>query len=260
MTNSKLDVVLFQMAVEYGKSEENFSKIDKFLKSRKIKSGSLLVLPELFLTGYDKIEIEKTAFVDENSIIINKLISVAKEHNITIYGSIAEKVGNNYSNTAVFITKEGLKERYRKIHLFGPMGEKELFNQGDSIKTINLKGNIFGLSICYDLRFPMMYQKMMNSNAGIILVIAEWPITRVNHWSALLRARAIENQAYVIGVNRVGSDPDYTYGGHSAIYSPYGDTVCEIANSEEDYVVCEIDLSLISKFRSQFDVRKDRLL
>ena len=100
---------------------------------------------------------------------------------------------------------------------------------------------------------------MMNSNAGIILVIAEWPITRVNHWNALLRARAIENQAYVIGVNRVGSDPDYTYGGHSAIYNPYGDVVCEIANSEENDVACEIDLGLISKFRAQFDVREDRL-
>lgn len=247
------------MTVEYGNSEENFAKIDQFLKSTKIKSGSLLVLPELFLTGYDRTEIEKTAFVNENSQTIAKLISFAKEYNITIYGSIAEKVEDNYSNTAVFITKTGLKGRYQKIHLFGPMGEKELFNQGDSIKTINQEGNIFGLSICYDLRFPMMYQEMMNSNAGIILVIAEWPITRVNHWSALLRARAIENQAYVIGVNRVGSDPDYTYGGHSAIYSPYGDVICEIANSDEGHVICEIDLELISKFRSQFDVRDDRL-
>jgi predicted amidohydrolase len=104
----------------------------------------------------------------------------------------------------------------------------------------------------------MMYQSMMDSNAGIILVVAEWPITRVNHWNALLRARAIENQAYAIGVNRVGSDPDYTYGGHSAIYSPYGDAVCEIPHSNEDFASCEIDLELISKFRSQFDVREDR--
>jgi len=259
VTNSKLDVVLFQMEVEYGNSKLNFAKIEKFLNSHAIKMGSLLVLPELFLTGYNKIEIEKTAFEDEASPIVNKLISIAMKYEIAIYGSIAEKVGDSYSNTAVFVTKDGLIERYRKIHLFGPMGEKALFNQGTSIKTINQEGNIFGLSICYDLRFPMMYQKMMNSNVGIILVIAEWPITRVNHWSALLRARAIENQAYVIGVNRVGSDPEYTYGGHSAIYSPYGDTVCEIANSKENYVTCEIDLSLISKFRSQFDVRKDRL-
>lgn len=247
------------MAVEYGKSEINFAKIEEFLVSQEIATGTLLVLPELFLTGYDKGEIVKTAFTNEDSQTVSKLISIAAQYSISIYGSIAEKIGENYSNTAVFITKEGLKESYQKIHLFGPMGEKDLFNQGTAIKTLNQDGNIFGLSICYDLRFPMMYQSMMDANAGIILVVAEWPITRVNHWNALLRARAIENQAYVIGVNRVGSDPDYTYGGQSAIYSPYGDVICEIANSDEGYVSCEIDLELISKFRLQFDVREDRM-
>jgi predicted amidohydrolase len=247
------------MSVEFGDSDANFQKISSYLSSNDIKAGSLFVLPELFLTGYNKSEIAKTAFVDENSETIIKLLKLAQKYKISIYGSIAEKVDIGYSNTAVFISPEGLQGKYRKIHLFGPMGEKKLFHQGNTITTIQDGDNTFGLSICYDLRFPMMYQTMMNKDTGIILVVAEWPITRVNHWSSLLRARAIENQAYVIGVNRVGSDPDYTYGGHSAVYSPYGDTVCEIPHDREDVAKCTIDLEQISKFRNQFDVRQDRM-
>ncbi|MCE7735985.1 MAG: carbon-nitrogen family hydrolase [Candidatus Heimdallarchaeota archaeon] len=253
-------IILYQMDVVFGNSSMNFSKIEKFLNSlKKIELNSLLILPELFLTGYDRSEIEKTAFENEESMSLSKLISIANQYNIAIFGSIAEKFNDNYYNTAVFITKEGIKGNYQKIHLFGPMGEKSLFNSGSDIKTVIHQGITFGLSICYDLRFPLMYQKMMDEGAEIILVVAEWPIARVNHWTALLKARAIENQSFVIGLNRVGDDPDYTYGGHSAVISPYGDVVCEIANSAEGYAKCEIDLDLVKKFRSQFDVRQDRI-
>ncbi len=259
LNHSKLHVTLFQMNVEFGNSKGNLQKITDFLESHQVKKNSFVILPELFLTGYHKEEIRKTAFEDSSSTMIIRLHELAKQFQIYLYGSIAEKVGNDYCNTAVLVTPDGLKETYRKIHLFGPMGEKELFKQGSQIKTTKINDTVFGLSICYDLRFPMMYQQMMSKNAGVILIVAEWPITRVNHWSALLKARAIENQAYVIGVNRVGDDPDYTYGGHSAIYSPYGDVDCEIPNSEEGFIECEIDLKLIDRFRNQFDVRLDRM-
>lgn len=248
------------MNVEFGNSKGNYKKISDFLDEQKIKENSFVILPELFLTGYHKEEIMKTAFEDSSSETIKKLHELTNQFQIFLYGSIAEKVEDGYCNTAVIVSPDGLIETYRKIHLFGPMGEKELFRQGDQVKTVEINETVFGLSICYDLRFPMMYQQMMTRSAGIILVVAEWPITRVNHWSSLLQARAIENQAYVIGLNRVGDDPDYTYGGHSAIYSPYGDVVCEIANSEEGFVECEIDLTLIEKFRNQFDVRLDRII
>lgn len=247
------------MDVEFGNSSMNFSKIEKFLNSLKeIELNSLLILPELFLTGYNRSEIEKTAFENEKSMSLSKLISMADQYNIAIFGSIAEKFNDNYYNTAVFITKEGIKGKYQKIHLFGPMGEKNLFNSGSNVETVTHQSITFGLSICYDLRFPLMYQKMMDDDTEIVLVVAEWPIARVNHWSALLKARAIENQSFVIGLNRVGNDPEYTYGGHSAVISPYGDIVCEIANSDEGFTKCEINLELVKKFRSQFDVRRDR--
>lgn len=247
------------MDVEFGNSSMNFSKIEKFLNSlKKIELNSLLILPELFLTGYNRSEIEKTAFENEKSMSLSKLISMADQYNIAIFGSIAEKFNDNYYNTAVFITKEGIMGAYRKIHLFGPMGEKNLFSSGSNVETVTHQSITFGLSICYDLRFPLMYQKMMDEGTEIVLVVAEWPIARVNHWSALLKARAIENQSFVIGLNRVGNDPEYTYGGHSAIISPYGDVVCEIANSDEGFAKCEINLDLVKMFRSQFDVRRDR--
>ena len=138
------------------------------------------------------------------------------------------------------------------------MGEKDLFSLGQNVVSLTYQEISFGLSICYDLRFPSMYQTLASKGAEVMLISAEWPITRVNHWSALLRARAIENQAFVIGVNRVGTDGSYIYGGYSAIFSPYGDPLIEISNSKEGSQFTMIDLSLVEEFRQKFDVREDR--
>jgi len=157
------------------------------------------------------------------------------------------------------ISAHGLISKYRKSHLFGPMGEKTLFSGGLDIVTGVINGIKFGLSICYDLRFPVMYQLLAAQNVDVLLIVAEWPNTRVSHWTALMKARAIENQMFVVGLNRVGSDPEYTYGGHSAVYSPYGDFVGGILHEEEASIFIKLNLDEIVDFRNRFDVREDRV-
>ena len=245
------------MDVLFGKAEENLAKISEIAKVIK-EENTLLVLPELCLTGYSKSEIERSAFGDGNEEYLKKLSNICAEYSLQIYGSIAERDEGKFYNTGVFIDSSGLIAKYRKSHLFGPMGEKDLFSLGQNVVSMTYQEIHFGLSICYDLRFPSMYQTLASKGAKVLLIVAEWPITRVNHWSALLRARAIENQAFVIGVNRVGTDGSYNYGGHSAVISPYGDPLIEITNSNEGTQFTTLDLGLVEEFRQKFDVREDR--
>jgi predicted amidohydrolase len=255
----KLNIFLFQMDVGFGEPELNFKKLQTMLKSKSLPEDTLVVVPELFLTGYHKQSIEETATSMNQGKFLDRLIQLVTQYKVTLYGSIAEKDNGEYYNTAVLINYNGLISSYRKSHLFGPMGETELFSPGRSVVTTQLNDVKYGLSICYDLRFPYLYQKQAGDGADILLIVAEWPITRVEHWSVLLRARAIENQTFVVGVNRVGKDPDYEYGGYSAVYSPYGEYLFGIEHSQEDNKEGSIDLGLINDFRNKFDVRKDRI-
>ncbi|MHA2170328.1 MAG: nitrilase-related carbon-nitrogen hydrolase [Candidatus Kariarchaeaceae archaeon] len=253
-----VEIFLYQMDVEFGDPEKNFKKIDQVLADADLQKGTLAVLPELFLTGYHKESIDASAVELPTGEALDRLIQLARKQGIGIFGSIAEVENDKYYNTAVLVTKDGLVGKYRKSHLFGPMGEKNLFAPGRSVATLKFQNISFGLSICYDLRFPALYQAHAEQGVDIILVVAEWPITRVNHWSALLRARAIENQVFVIGVNRVGTDPDYEYGGHSGVYTPFGDFAFGIENANSGTIAGTIDLDLIKEFRQKFDIREDK--
>lgn len=246
------------MDVIFGEPEKNFTKLESFIEKKMPRKGTLIVIPELFLTGYHKESIDETATSMEHGEVLDRIIKIAQKYEVVIFGSIAENDSGKKYNTGVLVNKDGIVANYRKSHLFGPMKEKDLFSPGRSIVTASLNGINFGFSICYDLRFPTLYQKQAERGIEVILVVAEWPLVRVNHWSALLRARAIENQVFVIGLNRVGKDPDYEYGGHSSVFSPYGDLLFGLENSVEGSIQGTIDLNLVQEFRDKFDVRKDR--
>jgi predicted amidohydrolase len=137
------------------------------------------------------------------------------------------------------------------------MGEKELFATGREVSTYQLGNYHVGLSICYDLRFPGLYQRQADHGVEVSLICAEWPITRVDHWRSLSKARAIEHQQFVVAVNRVGNDPDYTYGGHSAVFSPTGKQLAGLDHADEGVIETKLDLFLVREFRQLFDVRED---
>ena len=162
------------MHVEIGHVDNNLQKIEKMLKKWNPKTNTIIVLPELFLTSYDKISIEKTAFHDGNMDYVNKLKQIIEPYDIKLFGSISEKQGNEYFNTAILLNKDKVLAKYQKSHLFGPLGEKELFKPGNNIVVTSIDDVQTGLSICYDLRFPTLYQHQAEMGMEIGFVVAEW--------------------------------------------------------------------------------------
>jgi predicted amidohydrolase len=162
-----------------------------------------------------------------------------------------------YNSMAVFSPQAGVLGVYRKVHLFEPMGEGQYLTAGEAPLSVDLPWGTLGCAICYDLRFPELFRRYFIDGAKLIVIPAEWPEARIEHWRALLRARAIENQAFVIGCNRVGEYNGTRFGGHSMIIDPWGDLVAE-AGDEEMLLTVRINTDLVSEVQSRLPVLNDR--
>jgi len=239
-------ISIAQMDIVLGDKERNIRKGVSFIEEAVKRKSDIIVFPELWTTGYAK-DVKELA-EPLNGKTIKKLTETAKEKNIKIFGSIAE----NHYNTMHYISPKGLEASYRKIHLFSLMNEERFFAAGNKI---GLKGNI-GMMICYDLRFPELSRKLTINGAEILIICAEWPYPRIEHWRTLLKARAIDNLVYVIGCNRVGNDTKFEYFGHSSVIDPWGRRMIE-GGKDEALLTCEIDLSLVKEVRKKFPVLKD---
>ena len=208
-----------------------------------------LVFPEMALSGFS-MSLHATTLEPEDH---EEFSRIAKEMGSSvIYGGVED--GYN----CIFSTFPGEKRttQYRKRHLFSFAGEREHYKVGDTGTIAIIGGTRFALGICYDLRFSYHFWSLAE-HCDAYLVIASWPEGRREHWLALLRARAIENLAYVVGVNRVGSDPKLTYSGDSAVFSPFGERVLECGRQEGIYS-CEIDPRLTAEVRGKYRFLEDR--
>jgi omega-amidase len=167
-----------------------------------------------------------------------------------MYGFIENGKKKNF-NTLVHLNNQGkIINTYRKIHPFSYANEDKYFGKGKNPTITKVKGLKFGLSICYDLRFPELYRLYAKEKVDCIVDIANWPETRIEHWRTLLKARAIENQCYVVGVNRVGDDPKLHYNGFSSVFDPMGKEIVAVEN-EEKVIVAEIDKSYVDERRKK---------
>ncbi len=261
MTN--VEITIGQVNVYLGQIEKNLELLGNVFEiSAKLEqevNHSLVVMPELFVTGYDYDSITKAASQFPEGQVFKTITNKCKEFGAWFYGSIPERDNGRVYNTGVLVNPEGeLVEKYRKIHLFGPLGEKHVFDKGETLSIASTPFGKLGLSICYDLRFAEQYVDMKRAGADIFLVVAEWPIPRIDHWKHLLRARAIENQAFIVGVNRVGSDLSSTYGGNSAIYDPMGNAVVLLGTSVS-IAKGIIDMKAVEEAKSLFDINQDRV-
>lgn len=248
---TNLHIVLAQINVSFGKPEENFSHIKEKIKNIDFSNKTnLLVLPELFATGYDLEAIKNHAKILEKSKIVEFCKELAIKNKTYLYGSVPEIYKNKVFNTAIFVDPSGnIDSVYRKIHLFRPLQEHIAFSPGDEVTTLNSELGPIGFSICYDLRFAELYVKQRNSGSKIFLICAEWPIPRINHWTTLLQARAIEHQSMVIAVNRVGEDPTGKYGGNSIIVAADGSILYQGTTEES---VDEVNIDLSKNLNKQF--------
>ena len=231
----------------------NIEKISDLLK----ESGQLdlLIFPEMTLTGFTMKSKEFSEELEGESHSF--FASIAKEKTCAVlYGTIEKGKKKNF-NTLVHINNQGnIVSTYRKIHPFSYSAEDIFFGKGKETVVTKAKGVKIGLSICYDLRFPELYRFFVKEKVHLIVDIANWPDTRIEHWRTLLKARAIENQCYVAGVNRVGDDPKLHYNGFSSVIDPMGNEIVSVEN-EEKIIIAKIDRNYVNDVRKKLPFLKD---
>lgn len=263
--NSGDDVVktvIFQFEVTEGNYEQNLDKVKSLFRENELEEDSIVVLPEMWTSGYDLPNIEELAFHDLNGVK-EEIERLAVENKVNIVaGSVPNiKKGNDVLNTSFVIDKNGeLVYEYSKIHLVPMLKEPEYLKGGDtSVETFDLLGNKAGLVICYDLRFPELFRDLALDEAKVIFVVAEWPAERTEHWLTLLKARAIENQCYIVGSNTFGKQPNgTTFAGNSIIINPFGEVLAQGSADNEELVEADINLDYIARVREDIPIFKSR--
>lgn len=251
-----MKVALAQMNIKWEDKAQNMLKAEKMTELAKENNADLIIFPEMTLTGFSF----NTKALGEDlkeSMSIKFFKSLSIKNNINICFGMIAKEEEKYFNKCIVINKKGeIIANYSKIHPFSFSGEDKYFNKGNDKIIYSL--NEFNISpfICYDLRFPEVFRKDCEK-AEVITVIASWPESRKEHWLSLLRARAIENQSYVIGVNRVGIGDNLNYSGNSVIYNYNGDKILDCEDKEGVYF-CSIEKAVLKKYRDGFPVLKDK--
>jgi predicted amidohydrolase len=253
-----MKITIYQFATAWLDPKRNLDLIETVCKQINGQSD-ILILPEMFATGYIMDTRQLNPVWEQYTI--DRLQLMAQKYALHIGGSVpTTKNGSNF-NTFVMVSDQGLMFTYNKIHLFTPAGEKDAYAAGNTTSSCNINNWKIQSLICYDLRFP--YLAYGTEKADIIIYAANWPKARISHWIALLRARAIENQCYVIGVNRTGRDENgYDYNGHSACFDFNGDEVVILDDLESFYTVT-LDKSKLIAYREKLpfldDIKSDLL-
>jgi len=248
-----------QFDVHSGEIEKNFSRVREGLaeiaESHEQITPGIVVLPELWATGFAYENLAELAETIPD--LLNKLQELAAKHHVSIAGSLPEYSNNSYYNTLYITGPEGNLGTYRKQRLFNPMAEDTFFTPGTTpIPMQTTLGPVAGL-VCYDLRFPELLREQTAFGANLLVVSAQWPAARVDHWRILVQARAIENQIFVVAANRCGTTGETTFGGHSMIVAPDGSILREAGDGEE----CKgtiLDPAMVSSARSLFSTVPNR--
>lgn len=247
-----MQVYLVQMESIPGKKNENLEKARQMVLGAKPTPQSLFLFPEMFATGYIPEQADSLAedFESEHSPTAKMLRQLAQETRCNILGGGMHKVKAGYANRTILYTpnEDSGKFYYDKVHPFFP--EQKAFVPGKETKIFSLQDFAIAPFICYDLRFSDAFYKARANGAQAFTVQAAWPAIRNEHWEILLRARAIESQAYVMAVNNVSADG--TYAGNSQIISPEGICIAKAEPGKEQVVQGEISLDFLKQFRKDF--------
>ena len=239
-----MKICLLEMDLAWASPENNIAEVQRLIASQ--PSADLYVLPEMWATGFI---VEPQSYIDDEaaSLALQWMKSTACERKCAISGSLAIELSedNSYRNRHYFVTPDNVTF-YDKHHLFTHGGENRHYVAGESAVIASWKGVRFLLQTCYDLRFPVFSRWGRAGEYDAIIYVANWPASRQLAWDTLIRARAIENQCYVVAVNRKGSDPFTDYEGGSCLIDPTGK------------VVDEISMERLHKLRSHFQVLADR--
>ena len=245
-----MKIALIQNNPVKGYPDKSLSDLDQLISDG--CGADIYVLPEMFATGQ---YIDPTPVVQSmNGPVVRWLLETAHRLNAAVCGTLPVAVNGHVYNRLCFCTPDGNLFCYDKHHLFSYSGESEHFTPGTDRVIVKFRGLRILLLICYDLRFPIFSRNRDDYDA--VIYPANWPDKRILAWDTLLRARAIENQCFAIGVNRSGSDEFGDYPGHSTIIGPYGDTLIQ-TDAQPQMVCAELDMELLHRFRTKFPVLQD---
>ena len=234
--------------------EANYQKVQQLITTTSIIPGGLIVLPEMFATGFS-MNTDLTAEASAGPSC-SFLSTLAHSTQCWIVGGLVTQ--QPYNNAIVFSPDGHQVESYAKRHLFSYAGEENHYRPGTHLQTFSVGPWTCSLHICYDLRFPEDFREVIGRGAELLIVIANWPSVRQDHWTCLLAARAIENQAYVLGVNRCGSDPTQAYAGGTRLLDPKG-RIVGMLDDHEGVLHTEPARSVLLAYRKEFPTLKDML-
>ncbi|EDM38292.1 Nitrilase/cyanide hydratase and apolipoprotein N-acyltransferase [Pedobacter sp. BAL39] len=249
-----LKITIFQAYLFWENIDKNLQNLSLRLSSGVKEKTDLIILPEMFNTGFSMNAAELAEEMDGKTMRWMK--DIAEKYECVVTGSLIIKENKNFYNRLIWMLPDGSYQHYDKRHLFSLAGEEQTYTAGKEKVIVELKGWKILLAICYDLRFPVSLRNQ-KEEYDVLLLIASWPDKRSIHWNALIPARAIENQSYVIAANRVGHDGKEIYhSGHSQCIDPMGKTVY-YKPEDEDLYTFSISYEEIVKTRSHFPFLKD---
>lgn len=260
MSDAQLRVALVQLEIAWEDPAKTFLRARPWLEHAKSAGARLAILPEMFATGFS-MAAERIA-EPEGGPIERWLGETARALDLWLVAGVAQRpsgdaTGSLPVNAALVVSPSGaIAARYHKVHPFSFAREHEHYRGGDGVATAAIGGARVTPIVCYDLRFPELFRVAADST-DVFVVIANWPAARRAHWQTLLRARAIENQAWVLGVNRVGEGGGLAYAGDSMVVAPDGEVIASAAMTETALVV-DCDCARVDSARASFPVLRDR--
>jgi predicted amidohydrolase len=250
---NELKIVGIQAELFWENPTENRSHFEREID--KINDIDLIILPEMFTTGFTMNPNSVAETMDGISITWMKEIAINKQ--IAITGSIVIKENNNFYNRLVFVHPSGKIETYDKRHSFTLAGEDKVYTSGSEKLIVNYKGWKICPLICYDLRFPVWARN--TDNYDLLIYMANWPIQRIKAWDTLLKARAIENMCYCIGINRTGFDNNnYEYSGNSLVVDYLGNELSSLNKNESGSIKATISKEKVKEIRNKLGILNDR--
>ena len=253
MTAEVLRILIIQSDIIWKDTLENLRRYSSMLQSFE-QQVDLILLPEMFTTGF--LTVPENILEDMQEEAISWLKNVAVKRNCSIAGSLIITENHNYYNRLICAHASSEASFYDKRHLFRMDGEEEYFTQGMQRVISIIKGWRICWQICYDLRFPVWSRNQ--GDYDVLVYAASWPAHRSDVWNTLIRARAIENQSYVIGVNRIGKDGnDIVYLGESSVIDPKGNMINDFNAGEEKMISVELNYTPLLDFRNKFPVQLD---
>lgn len=251
-----MKIALAQMNIKWEDKEYNKIKIEDMTEKAKNEKSDFIIFPEMTLTGFS-FDTQKLGESKYNSDTINFFKSLSIKLDINICFGAIIKEDNFYYNKCFVVNKNGmLISDYSKIHPFSYSGEDKFFEKGKKIVFYEIDGIHMSNFICYDLRFPEIF-RIDCEKREVIIVIANWPESRREHWISLLKSRAVENQCFVVGVNRTGDGNGISYCGDSAVFNPKGNMILNCKDNE-DVFFCDILNDDVFDYRNKFPVLNDR--